>query len=54
MFGFAETLTIGPHLPTNTTEAYKLNVGPILKDLKNIKEPVLNWLINQLGNWKTK
>lgn len=48
MFGFVETIVVGNSLPTNITEVYKLNVGPKLKDLKNLKKPVLSWLVEKL------
>lgn len=52
IIGFAEKIIIGRQLPTNVTEVYKLNTGPELKNITEIKKPVLNWLINQLNNWK--
>lgn len=49
IFGFAEKMVIGRPLPTNVTEVYKLNIGPELKNITEIKKPVLNWLIKQLN-----
>ena len=51
IFGFAENVVIGRKLPTNVTELYKLNIGPKLENITEIKKPVLNWLINQLKKW---
>ena len=52
IFGFAEKMVIGRQLPTNVTEVYKFNIGPELKNITEIKKPVLSWLINQLNKWK--
>lgn len=49
IFGFAEKLVVGRQLPTNVTETYKLNIGPKLENITEIKKPVLRWLINQLN-----
>lgn len=54
IFGFAEKIVIGRQLPTNVTEVYKFNVGPELKNITEIKKPVLGWLINQLNKWKNE
>ena len=51
IFGFAEKMVIGRQLPTNVTEVYKLNIGPKLENITEIKKPVLSWLINQLNKW---
>ena len=51
IFGFAENMVIGRQLPTNVTEVYKLNIGPELKNITEVKKPVLSWLINQLNKW---
>ena len=54
IFGFAENMVIGRQLPTNVTEVYKLNIGPELKNITEMKKPVLSWLINQLNKWKSE
>ena len=51
MFGFAEKVVVGLPLPTNVTEVYKLNVGPKIENISEIKKPVLSWLINKLKKW---
>lgn len=51
IFGFAEKMVVGIPLPTNVTEVYKLNIGPKLKNITEVKKPVLSWLINQLNKW---
>jgi len=51
ILGFAENLIVGRSLPTNVTEVYKLNVGPKLKNINEIKKPILNWLLNRLKDW---
>ena len=51
IFGFAERVVVGIPLPTNVTEVYKLNIGPKLKNITEVKKPVLSWLINQLNKW---
>ena len=54
IFGFVENMVIGRQLPTNVTEVYKLNIGPELKNVTEIKKPVLSWLINQLNKLNSK
>lgn len=51
IFGFAEKMVIGRQLPTNVTEVYKLNIGPKLENVTELKKPVLSWLIKQLDKW---
>ena len=51
IFGFAEKMVIGGQLPTNITEVYKLNIGPKLENITEIKKPVVSWLIKQLQKW---
>ena len=51
IFGFAEKMVIGRQLPTNVTEVYKLNIGPKLENIAEVKKPVLSWLINRLNKW---
>jgi len=48
IFGFVENVIVGHQLPTNTTEVYKLNVGPKLENITKVKKPLLKWLIGQL------
>lgn len=48
MFGIGERVIAGRTLPTNTTEVFALQIGPKLKDLNELKKPVLSWLIKQL------
>lgn len=48
IFGFAENLIIGSPLPTNVTEVYRYHIGPKIEDIKKIKKPVINWLIQRL------
>jgi len=49
IIGVAENVTMGYQLPINITDAYKLSVGPKLKNIAKVKKPVLDWLINQLN-----
>ena len=51
IFGFAEKIIVGIPLPTNVTEVYKLDIGPKLKNITEVKKPVLRWVINQLNKW---
>ena len=51
MFGFAEKIVIGSPLPTNVTEVYRIDIGPKLKNITEIKKPALNWLIKKLEKW---
>jgi hypothetical protein len=37
-----EYLFLEHSLPTNATEGFKLNEGPKLKDLKELKEPIID------------
>ena len=46
--GLPEKVIAGRQLPTNITQVYKLDVGPKLKDINEVKKPVLSWLIKQL------
>lgn len=48
IFGFAEKLIVGRKLPTNVTEVQKLNIGPKLKDVAEVKKPIMLWLIEKL------
>lgn len=48
IFGCVEKIIVGNPLPTNITEVYKLNEGPNLKNLAQIKKPVIEWLIEWL------
>jgi len=50
IFGFPEKIFVEHQLPTNITEVYKLSVGPKLKDINELKKPVINWLIDKLKN----
>lgn len=46
--GGIEHLILGYSLPTNITEVFKLNQGPKLKDLRELKRPLLDWLVDKL------
>jgi hypothetical protein len=48
IMGGVEYLVLGHSLPTNVTEVFKLNEGPKLKDLKELKKPLINWMVNKL------
>lgn len=48
ILGFVEERVIGTALPMNVPEVYKLNEGPRIEDLKKIKRPIINWLLNRL------
>ena len=45
-----EYVFLGHSLPTNITEVFKLNEGPKLKDLKELKKPILSWMVDKLQN----
>jgi hypothetical protein len=50
IFGAVESIVFGHGLPTNVTAEFKLNIGPKLEHLKELKEPgrkVLEFLINR-------
>jgi hypothetical protein len=49
IIGFAENLIIGDQLPINIMDAYKLSIGPKLKNIAKLKKPVLGWLVDQLN-----
>jgi hypothetical protein len=51
IFRFVEYWIVGSSLPTNVREVCKLTVGPKLKNIAKTKNPILNWLVNQLNNW---
>jgi hypothetical protein len=48
ILGGVEYLFLGHSLPTNVTEVVKLNEGPKLKDLKELKNPLLTWMVDKL------
>jgi hypothetical protein len=48
IFGFVENIIVGSPLPTNITDVYRLNIGPKLENLKNLRKPVITWLLKQL------
>lgn len=48
MTGPFEKRFIGAALPTNVTEVFKLNVGPELKNLKELRKPLIDWIIKKL------
>lgn len=48
IFGFAENAVVGSQLPTDITEAYRLNVGPKLKNISKLNKPVIDCLVNKL------
>lgn len=47
MIGFVEKVTIGYQLSTNITDAYRLSIGPKLKNIAKFRKPLLGWVINQ-------
>lgn len=49
IIGFVENVTIGHQLPINITEAYRLSIGPRIKNIAKLKKPVVGWIINQLN-----
>ena len=46
IFGGFEHLVLG--LPTNVTQVFKLNEGPKLTDLKELKKLIINWIVVKL------
>jgi hypothetical protein len=48
ILGDVEYVFLGHSLPTNITEVFKLNEGPKLKDLKELKKPILSWMLDKL------
>jgi len=48
ILGDVEYVCLGHSLPTNITEVFKLNEGPKLKDLKELKKPILSWMLDKL------
>jgi hypothetical protein len=48
IFGGFEHLVLGHSLPTNVTQVFKLNEGPKLTDLKELKKLIINWIVVKL------
>jgi hypothetical protein len=48
IFGFVEKIVIGIPLPTNVTHVYRLNVGPQVDKIFEIKRSAIKWLLKHL------
>lgn len=50
--GVVEKIFFGSELPTNTTEVFKLNQGPKLKNIPTFRKPLIGWVVNRLNELK--